>query len=315
MRIYFCSDIHASRKCWKKFLASAKYYGADVIIVGGDITGKFIVPIVQQPGGHSTARFMGVARRIETAEEMAAMKIRIADTGQYAIEMTPDEEAWYAEDQTRVDQLFHKLVMERAEEWLAEADTKLRGTGVRCFVSGANDDFLEIDDALRKSEVIEDPNGRVIDLDHGYQIMGMGYGNPTPWPCPRDIPEDQLAARIDQVAAQVADPGKTIFSLHVPPLGTGLDLAPRLDDDLRMVMTAGGPEMIPVGSTATRDAIRTYRPLVGLHGHIHESKGVKKLDGIPIANPGSEYGEGILDGLLIDIHPKKGLRGIQLVTG
>jgi uncharacterized protein len=315
MRIYFCSDVHASRKCWKKFLASAKYYDADVIVVGGDITGKFIVPIVKQPGGHSTAKFLGVTRRIETAEEMAGIKIRIADSGQYACEMSAEEQAWYAEDQARVDELFHKLVLERVAEWLEEADAKLRGTGVRCMVSGANDDFIEVDEALRKSGVIEDPNGKVIDLDHGYQILGMGYGNPTPWPCPRDIPEDQLAARIDQVAAQAADPGKTIFSLHVPPLGSGLDVAPRLDDELRMVMTAGGPEMIPVGSTATRDAILKYRPLIGVHGHIHESKGIKKLDGIPITNPGSEYGEGILDGVLIDIHPKKGLKGIQLVTG
>ena len=43
MRIYFCSDIHASRKCWKKFLNSWKFYGADHIVVGGDITGKFVV--------------------------------------------------------------------------------------------------------------------------------------------------------------------------------------------------------------------------------------------------------------------------------
>jgi Icc-related predicted phosphoesterase len=315
MRIYFCSDVHASRKCWKKFLAAPKFYDADIIVMGGDITGKFIVPIVKQPRGHHTAKFLGVDRRIETAEEMERIKIRIADTGQYSLEMTPDEQAWYAEDQKRVDELFRMLVLERVEEWLAEADAKLKGTGVRCFVSGANDDFLEVDDALRKSDVIEDPNGRVIELGDGYEILGMGYGNPTPWPCPRDIPEDQLAGRIDATAAKVRNPDKTIFSLHVPPLGTGLDVAPRLDDNLQMVMNAGGPELIPVGSTATRDAILKYRPLVGLHGHIHESKGVKKLGGVPVANPGSEYGEGILDGLLVDIHPKKGLRGIQLVTG
>jgi Icc-related predicted phosphoesterase len=315
MRIYYCSDIHASRKCWKKFLAAAKFYEADVIIVGGDITGKFIVPIVRQPRGHSTAKFLGVERKIETPDDMERLKTRIADTGQYSMEMTPDEQAWYAEDQARVDELFRTLVLERVEDWLAEADDKLSGSGVRCFVSGANDDFLEVDDALRTSDVIEDPNGTAIELGDGYEILGMGYGNPTPWPCPRDIPEDQLAARIDEAAAKVADPGKTIFSLHVPPIGTGLDLAPRLDENLQMVVTAAGPEMIPVGSTATRDAILKYRPLLGLHGHIHESKGIKKLGGVPVANPGSEYGEGILDGLLIDIHPKKGLRGIQLVTG
>jgi uncharacterized protein len=315
MRIYFCSDIHASRRCWKKFLASASFYDAEIIMVGGDITGKFIVPIVKHPKGYHTAKFMGVERRLDNREEMQQLKLRIADSGQYWAEMTPDEQAWYGEDQARVDELFHTLVLERVTEWLEEADEKLRGTGIRCFVSGANDDFLEVDDALKHSEVIEDPNGRVIDLPDGYQILGMGYGNPTPWPCPRDIPEAELAQRIDAAAAGVRDPGKTIFSLHVPPRGTGLDLAPRLDENLQMVVNGGGPEMIPVGSTATRDAIVKYRPLAGLHGHIHESKGVKKLDGVPVANPGSEYGEGILDGLLIDIHPKKGLRKINLVTG
>jgi uncharacterized protein len=315
MRIYFCSDIHASRKCWKKFLASANFYSVDIIMVGGDITGKFIVPIVRQPKGYHTAKFMGVERRIDNKEEMQQLKLRIADSGQYWAEMAPDEQRWYAEDQARVDELFHKLVLERVAEWLEEADDKLRGTGVRCFVSGANDDFLEVDDALKNSEVIEDPNGRVIDLPDGYQILGMGYGNPTPWPCPRDIPEAELAVRIDEAAKGVRDPGKTLFSLHVPPIGTGLDLAPRLDENLQMVVNGGGPEMIPVGSTATKEAIQKYRPLLGLHGHIHESKGVKKLDGVPVANPGSEYGEGILDGLLIDIHPKKGLRKVNLVTG
>jgi len=180
MRIYFCSDIHASRRCWKKFLASAKFYDAGIIVVGGDITGKFIVPIVRQPKGYHTAKFMGVERRIENKEEMQQLKLRIADSGQYWAEMTPDEQHWYAEDQARVDELFHKLVLLRVTEWLEEADDKLRGTGVRCFVSGANDDFLEVDDALKNSEVIEDPNGRVIDLPDGYQILGMGYSNPTP---------------------------------------------------------------------------------------------------------------------------------------
>jgi Icc-related predicted phosphoesterase len=186
---------------------------------------------------------------------------------------------------------------------------------VRVFVSGANDDFLEVDEALAVSEVIEDPNGRVIDLDDGFAIMGMGWGNPTPWACPRDISEEKLAARIDAVAASVRDPGKTIFSLHVPPLGSGLDVAPKLDDYLRPRLSGSGVEMISVGSTATRDAIERYQPLIGLHGHIHESKGITKLAGVTIANPGSEYAEGVLGGLIVDVDPKRGLTQVSLVTG
>lgn len=314
MRLYFCSDLHASRKCWKKFLSSWRFYEADHIIVGGDITGKFVVPILEGPGGLRTATFMGVERRAETAEELATLKQRIADAGQYDFETTADEYAWYAEDQRRIDDLFLGLVLRRVEEWVAEADDKLAGTGVRVFVSGANDDFLEVDDVLAKSEVIEDPNGRVLELEDGYELLGMGWGNPTPWSCPRDIPEDELAARIDEVAEQVRDPSRAIFSLHVPPFGSGLDVAPKLDDYLRPRAGLGGLEMVPVGSTATRDAIEKYRPLIGLHGHIHESKGVKTLAGVTIANPGSEYGEGVLDGVIVDLDEGE-VRNVQLVSG
>jgi len=262
-----------------------------------------------------TATFMGVDRVASTPDEIERMRTWIADAGQYAAEMTPEEYASYEGDQARVDELFKQLVMERVRAWVAEADEKLKGSPVRVFVSGANDDFLEVDDALAESDVIEDPNGTVIDLDHGFQLLGMGWGNPTPWACPRDISEDELAERIDAVAGMTADPARTIFSLHVPPLGSGLDLAPRLDDYLRPRLNASGLDMVNVGSTATRDAIERYRPLIGLHGHIHESKGIKQLAGVPIANPGSEYGEGILDGVIVDLDPRKGVQGIRLVSG
>jgi len=314
VRIYFCSDIHASRRCWKKFLNAWRFYGADHIIVGGDITGKFVVPIVAGLRGTWSATFMGVERRVGSSDELARLEARIADAGQYAFRTTPEEEAWYREDQSRIDHLFRRLVTERVAEWVEEADMKLAGAPVRAFVSGANDDFLDVDDVLARSTRIEDPNGRVIDLDDGYQLLGMGWGNLTPWRCPRDIPEDELARRIDEVAAGARDPARTIFSLHVPPLGSGLDVAPLLDDYLRPRLGLDGVEMVPVGSTATRDAILRYRPLLGLHGHIHESKGVTELGGIPIANPGSEYSDGVLDGLVVDID-RSGVRGIELVTG
>jgi Icc-related predicted phosphoesterase len=315
VRIYFCSDIHASRKCWKKFLNSWKFYGADHIVVGGDITGKFVVPIVEAGGGRYTTTFLGIERKVSGPEQLETLRVRIADSGQYDFVTTPDELATYQDDQARIDALFRRLVIDRAERWVAEADQKLRGTGVRCFVSGANDDFFEVDDVIASSEVIEDPNGTVIQLEGGFELMGMGYGNPTPWACPRDIPEDELAKRIDDTAAGVKRMDRTIMSLHVPPLDSGLDIAPKLDDYLRPRVGAAGLEMVPVGSTATRDAIVRYRPMLGLHGHIHESKGVRKLAGTTIANPGSEYGEGVLDGLLVDIDPKKGLQRVELVTG
>jgi Icc-related predicted phosphoesterase len=318
MRIYFCSDIHASEKCWKKFLAAPKFYNADVIIVGGDVTGKFVVPIIEGKRGKYTCRFAGVQRKLGDKAAVEQMKNLIADSGSYAWVTTPDEHAQYEGNQDAIDGLFRTLIMERVERWINLAQDKLgnpANSGVRVFVSGANDDFFEVDDALSRSDLIEDPNGKVIPLDDGFEIVGMGYGNVTPWHCPRDIEESELAERIDVAAKKVTNPARAVFSLHVPPYGSGLDHAPELDGDLRMVTNAGGANMIPVGSTAVRDAIANYRPLIGVHGHIHESRGVTDIEGVPVANPGSEYGEGVLDGLIIELDKQRGLVGTELVRG
>lgn len=315
-RLFFVSDIHASERCWRKFLAAPGFYQAQIIMVGGDITGKFVIPLIRGADGAHTARnFLGREHRAETNEELVRLKAQIADTGQYAFETTPEEYASYEGRQEQIDELFKRLAMERVRHWIDMAEDRLADSGVQCLVSAGNDDFYEVDQALAGSSVVENPDGRVVDLADGFELMGVGYGNPTPWNCPRDLPESELAGRIDEVAEKVRRPDRAMFSLHVPPFGSGLDFAPRLDDQLRMVMSASGPEMIPVGSTAVRDAILRYRPMLGLHGHIHESRGVRTLGSTTIVNPGSEYGEGVLDGVLIDLDPKKGVVNVQLTSG
>jgi uncharacterized protein len=315
MRVYFASDIHGSDKCWLKFLGAAKYYKADVLMIGGDITGKFIVPVVKQANGTATAEFLGITRTIDSEEALERLKGQIANSGQYWIEVTPEEYASYQGDEARVDRLFKEVVLQRVERWVEIADARLKGSGIRCLVSGANDDYFEVDDYLRKSEAIEVPDGRVIDLG-GFEMLSLGYGNPTPWNCPRDISEEELGKKIDDLAGTIDHMDRAIFNLHVPPYGSGLDVAPKLDKNLKVVVSgAGTPEMVPVGSTAVRDAILKYGPLLGLHGHIHESRGSRRLGGTTIVNPGSEYAEGILTGALVDLSLDKGLSSVRLVTG
>jgi Icc-related predicted phosphoesterase len=315
VRMYFCTDIHGSERCWKKFLATPKHYECDTIVIGGDITGKLIVPVIETKRGKYKARFAGIERKVSSGSQLDSLLAMIADAGEYAWLTTPDEFESHAGDQDRIDDLFRALILKRVERWIDMAEDRLGGTGVRVLISGANDDYFDVDDMLGRSSVIEDPNGTVIELDDGFQMMGMGYGNITPWACPRDVSEEDLGRRIDEVMSKVTDPGKTIMSLHVPPYSSGLDYAPKLDEDLRAVVTSGGPQMVPVGSTATRDAIVTYQPLLGLHGHIHESRGVRELAGVPIGNPGSEYSEGILGGLLIDLDKRHGVVNTSLVRG
>jgi Icc-related predicted phosphoesterase len=315
VRLYFCSDIHGSEVCWRKFLAAPTFYGADVIVVGGDITGKFIVPIQRERNGHAHAEFLGVVRRTSTEADLTTLKRRIADAGQYAYETTSEEYAVLAADPTAIDGLFQRLVAERISTWLQMADERLRDSAVRCLVSGGNDDFFSVDEALARSSRIEDPNGRRLELPEDVEMIGMGYGNLTPWACPRDIPEDELAARIAPLAEAVRNPSRAVFNFHVPPFDSGLDTAPRLDAQLRMTMTGSGPEMAPVGSTAVRDAILRYQPMLALHGHIHESKGVRQIGPTTVVNPGSEYAEGVLNGAVIEIDRQVGVQSVQLVSG
>ena len=63
--------------------------------------------------------------------------------------------------------------------------------------------------------------------------------------------------------------------------------------------------MKPVGSIAVRDAILKHQPLLSVHGHIHESRGVKRMGRTLAINPGSVYGDGVLQGAVIELNPKK----------
>ncbi|MBO0747749.1 MAG: hypothetical protein J2O47_05335, partial [Acidimicrobiaceae bacterium] len=257
MRIYFCSDLHASDRCWKKFLASAAFYEADVIVMGGDIAGKFVVPIIEHKRGHYRCRFNGVERKL-SGKDLDRMSAMIADGGSYAYVTTNDEYQAIESDPDRVDELFRRLALERLQRWMDLADERLGDSPVRVLVSAGNDDYPEVDQVLARSAKVEDPNESVVELGENLQLIGLGYGNKTPWACPRDITEAELTERIDTLVTKVRDPARTIFSFHVPPYDTRLDLAPKLDAEMRPVMGAGGVEMVPVGSTAVREALLRY---------------------------------------------------------
>jgi hypothetical protein len=198
------------------------------------------------------------------------------------------------------------------DRWLDMADGKLRGGEIPCILNGGNDDIFDIDPILESSPCVTFAEGKALDLG-GFYMVSMGWTNPTPWDTHREAPEDQLAAKIDAVASQAPDLGRTIFNFHAPPFGTGLDEAPALDQNLRP--THGGAVMKPVGSTAVRDAIMRYQPPLSVHGHIHESRGVAKVGRTLAMNPGSSYSDGVLQGALIDINQKNGKVKYVLVNG
>jgi Icc-related predicted phosphoesterase len=312
MRIFFATDIHGSDVCWRKFLNAGAFHKADVLIMGGDMTGKAMVPIVRSNGGWELT-LQEQRQQLTTEDELAAMEKRISDRGYYPIRLERDElDAWNA-DQSLVDARFKDEMLRNVERWMALADERLEGKGIRCVVSPANDDMFEIDPIIAAATNVELGEANSIALD-GWSLVSTGWANPTPWKTFRELPEDELRARIDGLVAGVADPRRAIFNFHAPPYGSNLDNAPKLDADMKYV--AGGQALIPVGSRAVRDAITAYSPVLSLHGHIHEGRGAVKIGRTLAVNPGSTYEDGVLQAAIVDLDDKKGeVKRYLLING
>ncbi|MGH2406904.1 MAG: metallophosphoesterase family protein [Candidatus Limnocylindrales bacterium] len=312
MRVCFATDIHGSDVCWRKFLGAGPHFRADVLIMGGDMTGKAMVPIVGGNGSW-TVTIQEQQQTLSTEAELQAMEKRISDRGYYPVRLSPDELAAFADDQALVDARFRAEMLAGVQRWMELADEKLAGGYVRCIVSPANDDIFEVDPIIAAAKRVELGEGNVIALD-GFTMISVGWANTTPWKTWRELPEDQLRARIDGLVNEVPDRSRAIFNIHPPPYGSNLDAAPELDANMRYV--AGGQALIPVGSHAVREAINDYQPALSLHGHIHEGKGAVRMGRTLAVNPGSSYEDGVLQVAVVDLDTKKGaVKEYLLVNG
>lgn len=298
--LFFATDIHGSEVCWRKFVAAARFYSADALVLGGDFTGKLVIPIVAAPTGRHRARFMG-KEHVLNENDLAAFERRVADAGFYPVRMEPDRMSELEEDPVRVEELFEELMTRRLVDWIGHARAKLAGSDVRIVTAPANDDPYFVDDVIAEhgGDVFVNVEDRVVEIAPGHEMISTGYTNRTPWDTPREYGEDVILAHIDQMAARLSNPETAVFNLHPPPYGTKLDLAPKLNEYLDVVTSAGATVMDHVGSKAVYDAIERHQPLLSLHGHIHESAGRELVGRSSAINPGSEYGEGVLKGALI----------------
>jgi len=313
LRLFFTTDVHGSDQCFAKFVNAAAAYSAQVLVLGGDITGKRVVPIVRRGTGWVATMGAGDVR-MTTEAEITAFEKDAGNAGLYAFRASDDDVAELETGEAAVDAVFLRLARLRLERWLTLAEQRLAGTGVQLFVNCGNDDPFELDDLLRSSPLAVFPEGRTIAIDERRALVSVGFANETPWHCPRDTSETDLARRIEAALGDRPAGGELIFNLHCPPYDSGLDLAPKLTAEMSTVMEAGQPVVAPVGSTAVRAAIEQHQPLLSLHGHIHEGRGVVNIGRSVVINPGSEYPDGILRGALIDLDGS-GIKGYVLTSG
>ncbi len=309
-KVFYATDLHGSEVCWRKFLNAANFYKADVLICGGDMTGKAMIPLVEDGDAYELT-LSGVHQRV-SRDEVAAMETQISRKGYYPVRMTSSQVAELEADPQKVQTLFTEEMCKTVQRWMELAEEKLKDWPGRCYVSPGNDDEIEIDDVIRSAKRVELAEGRVVDVA-GWQMISSGWANPTPWHTYREEPEEDLARRIESMVVQLRDPGQAIFNFHPPPYGSAIDEAPALDENLQVMH--GGRALRHVGSTAVRDAIDRYQPIVSLHGHIHEGKGITRLGKTLAINPGSAYEEGLLLAAIVELDARKGIKNYQLVNG
>jgi uncharacterized protein len=311
--IYYASDVHGSNRCFRKFLNAAKFYKANVLVMGGDVLGKAIIFLEETRPDIYVTQERGQRLELTSEADVREFEKIAADKGIYTYRCREGErDALYAAGE--VESVFERLMKERLIEWVTLADERLAGSGVRCYIMGGNDDPPEVLNALDTGRIVHNPEGAPVELDEVSEMISLGWSNPTPWNTPRECSEDELAQRIDALMMQVKRPDALVMNLHVPPFKSGLDDAPELNADFKVQSNLGQTRFKPVGSTAVRAAIERYQPLLGLHGHIHEAHASCKIGRTVCINPGSDYSEGILHGVLATLH-KGNLRGHQMVSG
>jgi Icc-related predicted phosphoesterase len=318
-RLFFATDIHGSERTYRKFINAGKFYKVPTLIMGGDITGKLLIPIIKEKNGHYRATLQGRTEHLETDAALQNLIDRLGTLGFYHKVMDEDEFAALQHSPNAIDELFHQLARQRLESWVDLAETRLAGTGIRCYVTGGNDDDPGVLDAIRRegTEAFVACEGQMVNIDEEHTMVSVGYSTPTPWDTPREIPDQELAKIIAGMIDQVPNLSHCIFNFHDPPADSTLDTCPMLDwskDPPEPIIKAGQMVMHGAGSKSVREAIETHQPMLGLHGHIHESQSVARIGRTVCINPGSEYGEGILRGCLVSYAGGE-IEGHQMTSG
>jgi len=305
-RIFFAVDVHGSTIVWRKWLSAVQFYNVNILMLCGDLTGKMLVPLIKQKDGSYLVSFFKSKYTLKTEDEYNKMMQRIENSGNYPFVATVHDIEEMKKNKEKVDSMMNKAIVDRIRQWLDMAMEKVDTKKIQLIVMPGNDDIHQIDEVIRGygDRGVTSALEKVVDIG-GIETTSFAHVNPSPWDTPRELPEEELAKRIDGLVAKLSDPKKAIFNFHCPPFKTKLDLAPKLDKTLKPVTEGGAVVFDHVGSTSVRNAIQNYQPQIGLHGHIHESGDFDKIGDTPIVNPGSEYGEGVLRGIIVEIEDKK----------
>ncbi len=313
-RILYASDFHGSEAFYRKFLSAAMQYQASVMIVGGDVTGKAMIPVVHQGGGKYLGYLFGRKEEPSSREGLDKFTQTISNVGFYPIVLEKDEADYLEQRKEKMSERFEHEMCVRIQQWLELYEDKLGKKGIEMYFMPGNDDLYSIDAIIDQFPHVHNPDGKRFWIDEDHEIIGTAYSNVTPWHCVRDVEEPVIEQRLNEMEALLENPYSAVAALHVPPYDSSIDVCPQLDKDLKIMTSGGQVLMKPVGSTAVRKWIERAQPLLTLHGHIHESPGHVRIGKTLAINAGSEYAEGILKAAIVNIEKDK-VKGHILISG
>jgi uncharacterized protein len=314
IRILYGSDFHGSDIVYRKFLAASFQYQADILIVGGDVTGKAMIPIINHGSGKYASSLFGKDLHASDPDGLEKIKKEISSVGFYPLVVDPDEATELESSPEKMAVRFECEMCERVREWMQLADEKLTPKNKTLFFMAGNDDLASIDATIAEFKNIHNPDMARFEIEGGYEIVGLSYANMTPWRCARDLEEDDLRVKLTQLTGLIQHPERTIAVLHVPPYNSSLDTCPELDKNLKIITQGGQVVMKAAGSPSVKAFIDNVQPMLSLHGHIHESPGHVRIGKTLAINAGSEYAEAILKAAIINLEDGK-VKGHMLISG
>ncbi|HTU14769.1 MAG TPA: metallophosphoesterase [Solirubrobacterales bacterium] len=311
-RLLFATDLHGSEYTFAKLLKVLDLWSPDALILGGDVAGKGLLPVLVT-GGRARIRWMGEEHDVPL-EEIEQYEARANQLGFYPYRVDTEGLERLRVDEEFKDRVFEDLMMERWSQWLDRLEERCAELELPAYVIAGNDDPWALDElnALERTWV-KGADGAVLPLLDDWTLLSIGLANETPWQCPRDVSEERLAEELAALADQVEDFGRVVANIHVPPYGSSLDIAPELDTSFEPPKPITG-STVPVGSKAVTEFLMERQPLLSLHGHIHESPGKVDIGKTYAINPGSEFAEGILRAVLVTVEPER-VVGHQFVSG
>ncbi len=109
-RIFFVTDVHGSDRCFRKFINAGKFYKVGVLVLGGDITGKMIVPLIRQENGDYVCEFGGTHYTLKSKDQLDETIKNIKDSGFYPYVTDPQEFDELSAKPELVNALFKRLM-------------------------------------------------------------------------------------------------------------------------------------------------------------------------------------------------------------